>query len=148
MIGSLTVDALQLFNEALGVLRTDLRESKAELLKRFDRQDEMLGSLDERVREANGKTAKHVTDIALLRRDVDELASVKFRESRSHALAQDEQKTPAKPTSLLAAMTSVLISWGDKAWFPYIVWFLIASVGGEKAYQWGKAIIALFTPHS
>lgn len=139
------MDALQLFNGALDVLRTDLRDSKKELLSRFDSQDAMLKTLDERQRTANGKTAEHVTAIALLRRDVDELGSVRFHEGRS-ALARPE--TPAKPANLLAAMTTILVSWGDKPWFPYIVWFLIASVGGEKAYQWGKAIIALLTPHS
>ncbi len=141
------MDALEFLNGALDALRTDLRTSKSELMGRFDKQDRVLESLDDRVREANSKTAKHVTDIALLRRDVDELDTVKFQESRSHALAsQDEEKASAKPTNLLAAMTAVLISWGQQKWFPWLAAFLISTVGGRAAFEWGKAIIGLFTP--
>lgn len=134
------MDALQLFNGALDVLRTDLRDSKRELLARFDSQDEMLGTLDERQRTANGKTAEHVTAIALLRRDIDQLGSVRFHEGRSAKLPTEP---PTKPRNAIAA---VLISWGEQSWFPYLLWFLIATAGGKAVVEWGKMLIGLFTP--
>lgn len=122
------------FEKSLTLLRSDLRESKRELIElfgtRFDEQSRVIHSCDDRLRTMYTKTLEHTGLIANIQRD---LAAVQEHKK--------SDKTGTVPSNFVAAMTAVLIAWGNTRWFPWVLAMTIATVGGNQIFVWGKMIL-------